>query len=61
MQPTALLNKGTILKRIKRRLFTQSLIETMYAVGPVLVLSFLVLGVVFEFAYWKNILWLLIY
>ncbi|MFT5707546.1 MAG: hypothetical protein ACI9ES_001841 [Oceanospirillaceae bacterium] len=61
MQPTALLNKNTILKRIKKRLFTQSLMQRMYAVGPVLVLLFLILGVVFEFAYWKKILWLLVY
>lgn len=52
------LNKKTV---VEGRWSKHNLLKVLYSIGPFLLITFLLLGSIFEWHYWNRILWVLLY
>ncbi len=61
MQKTHVLNAKKVSLKPKKLVFKELLSQTIYTIGPGLLLLFLIFGSVYEWHYWKQLLWALFY
>ncbi len=61
MQITQMLNVEKVSPKSKKSTFKRLLNQAVYTVGPGLLLLFVVFGAIYEWHYWKQLLWILLY